>query len=425
MLSVAHSPSVSSAPLSVALPLATISFFIAFASWTLFAIVGVHLKGSLGLSGTLFGLLVSWPSLRGGVLSLPLGLLAQRYGGRKVLIGSLLGLCPGLLGVILADSFWGFMLAGTGLGVAGGLFSAGLLYVSRLVPAERAGVCLGCFGAGMTGAAFTFLMVPMVHAAYDWQLAPVAYLLVTSLALVLVVAFTEPEAPEGPAGQRLWSGHALKGLWAPRIWYYCLQFMFMFGGLLALILWLPDYLTDRYQLDLQTSARLAMLFSLPGALLQVAGGSLADRWPPERTLKFALAGATLVLLLLSYPPMSVTVQAVTGPLQLQLVMPLALCLLLLMTLGGLFGLGLGSLYRLMYDDYPAHTGVVGGAVLFAGGLAAFLLPPLFGVADDLLGIPSAAFMLLFAIALSCSLAFVLSSRAAERRRLLQQSANGG
>ena len=46
-----------------ALGLSTFAFTVCFAVWTIFSIIGVKIKGELGLSDTQFGLLVATPVL--------------------------------------------------------------------------------------------------------------------------------------------------------------------------------------------------------------------------------------------------------------------------------------------------------------------------------------------------------------------------
>lgn len=53
-----------------ALGLSTFAFTVCFAVWTIFSIIGVRIKGELGLSDTQFGLLVATPVLTGSVSSL-------------------------------------------------------------------------------------------------------------------------------------------------------------------------------------------------------------------------------------------------------------------------------------------------------------------------------------------------------------------
>ncbi len=56
-----------------ALTLSTIAFTACFAVWTIFSIIGVAIKGELGLNDTQFGLLVATPILTGSLTRIFLG----------------------------------------------------------------------------------------------------------------------------------------------------------------------------------------------------------------------------------------------------------------------------------------------------------------------------------------------------------------
>ena len=62
----------------------TLAFTINFAVWTMFSVIGIKIKGELGLSETEFGLLIATPILTGSLVRLPLGILTDRFGGRRV-----------------------------------------------------------------------------------------------------------------------------------------------------------------------------------------------------------------------------------------------------------------------------------------------------------------------------------------------------
>ena len=62
----------------------TLAFTINFAVWTMFSVIGIKIKGELGLSETEFGLLIATPILTGSLVRLPLGIITDRFGGRIV-----------------------------------------------------------------------------------------------------------------------------------------------------------------------------------------------------------------------------------------------------------------------------------------------------------------------------------------------------
>src|SRR5690625_475768 len=62
-----------------------------------------------------------------------------------------------------------------------------------------------------------------------------------------------------------------------------------------------------------------------------------------------------------------------------------------------FAFGMASTFKYVADDFPDNMGVVSGIVGLVGGVGGFLLPVLFGIALDLTGVRSSAFMLLYGI----------------------------
>jgi NNP family nitrate/nitrite transporter-like MFS transporter len=406
------------APLSVVLPLAFVAVFMAFACWTLLAVMGVHMKQMLALSSTGFGLLLATPVLAGGLLAVPLGFVIEARGGRQVILGCLAGLSLVLVALMLVQSYFGLLLVATGLGLSGGLFISGLHYVVSHSATHRMGAAMGCCGAGMIGGGFSYLLVPLIHEAFRWQVAPMAYLLMLVITMALIYLLTDPEdISDGEPGKAPGSDSEL---WPRLLGSFCLSYSVLFGGFVALALWLPDYLASQHELSLKQGAGLAILFIVPGALAQVPGGWLADKLGPKRVIRWALLACLGLLLGLPYPPMhlSITGYERTYPVELNLPVPAVIAMLML--LGTAMGLGLGGLLRQLYDFFPQHVGIAGGFMLMAACLLSFALPLLFGLGNDIVGIRSIAFMLLFMVTGVALIVSERASRAEERRVLLAQ-----
>jgi NNP family nitrate/nitrite transporter-like MFS transporter len=60
-------------------------------------------------------------------------------------------------------------------------------------------------------------------------------------------------------------------------------------------------------------------------------------------------------------------------------------------------IGMAAVYKHIPVYYPDHVGAVGGLVGAIGGLGGFFLPIAFGVMNDLIGVWTSCFMLLFAL----------------------------
>ena len=169
--------SVSEGQRRIALGASTIAFMACFAVWTIFSIIGIQIQKQLGLSDTEFGLLVGTPILTGAVSRLFIGILADRFGGRRVMALVMLTAAVAAFGLSFARTYVQFILAALFMGVAGGSFAAGVAYVARWYPKARTGTALGIFGMGTFGAAITnfssFLMVALgwIAVARIWAAA--------------------------------------------------------------------------------------------------------------------------------------------------------------------------------------------------------------------------------------------------------------
>ncbi|VAV94897.1 Nitrate/nitrite transporter NarK, partial [hydrothermal vent metagenome] len=145
-----------------ALGLSTLAFTVCFAVWTIFSIIGVKIKGELGLSETQFGLLVATPVLTGSLSRIFLGVWTDQFGGRIMLPLQMLITAISVWLLASVQTYAVFLMIALGLGLAGGSFIIGIAYVSRWFEAERQGTALGIFGAGNVGAAVTNFAAPFL-----------------------------------------------------------------------------------------------------------------------------------------------------------------------------------------------------------------------------------------------------------------------
>ena len=109
----------------------TISFTICFAVWMMFAVIGIPIKKTLGLSETEFGLLAAMPVLTGSLVRVPLGMWTDRYGGRIVFFLLMLATVIPIYLISYATEYWHFLTLALFVGLAGGSFSVVAVYVAR------------------------------------------------------------------------------------------------------------------------------------------------------------------------------------------------------------------------------------------------------------------------------------------------------
>lgn len=403
---------------SRALSLSTVAFTACFAVWTIFSIIGVAIKAELGLNEFEFGLLVATPILTGSLTRLFLGVWTEKFGGRIVFPLQMLlaALATSLL--TFAHTYPMYLAAALGVGLAGGSFIIGVAYVSRWYPAGKQGTALGIFGAGNVGAAVTKFIAPFVMVAYGWH--GVANAWAVGLALMAVIFFVfakdDPElVARSKSGVR---APTLAEQFAPlanlQVWRFSLYYFFVFGGFVALALWLPHYLISVYGMDVETAGMSAAAFSLSASLFRAYGGHLSDRFGARTVMYWTFGFSLILLFMLSYPPTSYVIQGKDGPIAFSTQMDQWPFVGTLFVLGFFLSLGKAAVFKHIPVYYPNHVGAVGGLVGMIGGLGGFVLPITFGVLLDVTGIYTSCFVVLFGI-VAVSLAWMhLSIRAMER-----------
>jgi NNP family nitrate/nitrite transporter-like MFS transporter len=393
--------SINSADQGRALWLSTLAFTVCFAAWTIFAIIGVQIKKDLGLSDTQFGLLVGTPILTGSLVRLLLGVWADQYGGRIVSVIVMLLAAAATFMLTWAYDYTTFLIAALGVGMAGGMFSVGVAYVSKWYPKEKQGTALGIFGAGNVGAAVTKFLAPMVMVAYGWQ--AVAQIWAAGLVVMaLIFFFGTKDDPDLAARRKAGvKPEPLSAMLVPlknlQVWRFSLYYFFVFGGFVALALWLPRYYTGVYGLDIVTAGMLAAAYSIPGSLFRVLGGTLSDKVGARKVMYWTLIGSVICTFLLSYPATHYVVRGIRGPIEFDIAIGFVPFTILTFALGFFMSLGKAAVYKHIPVYYPNRVGAVGGVVGLIGGLGGFFMPIAFGFMNDLVGVWTSCFMLLFVV----------------------------
>lgn len=405
-------------PQQRALWMSTAAFTACFAVWTIFSIIGIEVQKQLGLSETQFGLLIGMPILTGSLIRLILGIWADQHGGRLVQVLVMLAAAAATWMLTYADSYASFLLAAVGVGIAGGAFSVGVAYVSRWFPASRQGLALGIFGAGNVGAAVTKLLAPMVMVALGWQ-AVAQYWAIGLAVMAVIFWFTTSDDPEQEQRRREGAkppslASMLEPLKNVQVWRFSLYYFFVFGGFVALSLWLPRYLIGVYGMDIRTAGMVAAAYSIPASLFRVYGGVLSDKFGARRVMYWTFGVSIACCFLLAYPPTDYVIHGIEGPIRFTLSTGVTGFIVLVFVLGFFMSLGKAAVYKHIPVYYPKHVGAVGGIVGLVGGLGGFLLPIAFGALNDLVGIWQSCFALLFVVVLASLVWMHVSIRAMER-----------
>ncbi len=308
-----------------------------------------------------FALALAIQNLSWGVFGIFAGMLADRFGAFRVLVGGAVLYGLGLLGMALSTSSLGFALT---TGVLIGAAQAGTTYaviygvIGRQIAPEKRSWAMGV--AAAAGSFGQFLMVPVegyLIATFGWQEALLALSAVVLLVAPLALGLREPGFGGGAAPHREQTiGQALREAFGYRSFQLLMAGYFVCGFQVVFIgVHMPSYLKDN-GLSPQVASYALALIGLFNVFGTYAAGALGQRMLKKNILAFIyFARAVAIALFLWAPltPMSVYVfSAVMGLLWLSTVPPTNA------TVAQIFGI--------------AHLSMLGGFVFFSHQVGSFM-----------------------------------------------------
>jgi NNP family nitrate/nitrite transporter-like MFS transporter len=373
--------------------LSTASFTVLFAVWLMLGVLGVPIKDELRLDNVQFGWLTAMAVLSGSIFRLPLGILTDRLGGRVVMTALLVATALPTYFMAGLRSFEALLACTFLFGIAGNSFSIGIAWNAAWFPRERQGLALGVFGAGNVGASVTKLLGPALIVIVPsaglmggaipggWRFIPVLYAVVL-IAMGELVWLHAPKPDRRPGKDRSLASQ-LAPLRAVRVWRFGLYYVVVFGGFVALSLWLPNYYKTVYGFSLGKAALFTALFIFPASLLRPVGGWLSDRFGARPVTYTVFTAMLLACIPLCAPDGALGFRV--GP---------SAFFLLIEVLGVSMGVGMASVFKYIPEYFPKDVGAVGGLVGTLGAFGGFLLPLGFGYLESSSGRPNGCFWIL-------------------------------
>jgi NNP family nitrate/nitrite transporter-like MFS transporter len=396
----AANPLAWSSEMKRALALSTIGFAITFAVWGLISALVPQFVQMYHLSFEQKSVLIAIPVLLGSIGRLPMGILADKYGGR-IIFGLLLVFCliPAV-GASLTHSYTSLVLWGFVIGCAGTSFSIGVAFTSKWFRAEQQGTALGIYGMGNIGQSIAVFGAPVLVASTgDWR---IPFLVFGVLAAVFGVLFLVL-ARNAPVKVQPKKFHEYLGIFKrePIAWVLSLFYFLTFGGFVALGIYLPTFLKDIFGLTPTDAGARVAGFVILATMMRPVGGWLADKYGGAPVLLVVFAVIAILSLGLTSPGIFVFTVGALGT-------------------AAALGLGNGAVFKLVPEYFPKETGTVTGLVGAFGGLGGFFPPLVLGFIRSGTGSYALGFVFLSGFAVMCLGVnyFVFLRRLAAERRLL-------
>jgi MFS transporter, NNP family, nitrate/nitrite transporter len=357
--------------------LGTVSFTVCFAAWGLISAFAPTFRQRFHLSATQAALLVAVPVLLGALARIPIGMLADRFGGRVVFTLLMFFVAFPVAFVPSANSYRDLLIVAFLLGMAGSSFAVGVGYVSRWYSMETQGSALGTYGLGNVGQSAAVFFGPVAAAAFGFRSVYLGMAIILVVWAVVFATFarnaSQTTRPKGFSEMIGVLAHE------PLAWALAGFYFLTFGGFVAFSIYLPTLLRDQFALQPADAGFRTAGFVVLATLCRPIGGWLSDQIGGSRVLSWILPAVAAFGLLLAVQSMLPFTVGALG------------CAVLL-------GIGNGAVFQLVPRYFPDQRATVTGLVGAMGGMGGFFPPLLLGAFRDKLGIIWPGFLLLSLVA---------------------------
>jgi predicted MFS family arabinose efflux permease len=266
------------------------------------------ISSDLGWGRETFALAIAVQNLVWGATQPFTGMVADRFGSARVVIGGCILYVLGLLLMSTATAPWLFVLtAGVliGTGLSGVTFSVISGVLGRRYPPEKRSMVLGI--AAAAGSFGQFAILPLTQwllSNWGWHMALIALagvaMLIAPLAAVLVERHeTQAHAFKQSAGQAIHEAVGHKGYVLLTLGFFVCGFQVVFVGV-----HLPAYLADK-GMPAHVAVMALAIVGLANIVGTYVAGWLGGRMSKKYILSFIYFGRAVVFALFYWVPLSV------------------------------------------------------------------------------------------------------------------------
>ena len=359
--------------------LGTGAFALCFAVFGSVSAMMPELKREFHLAPVQASIAMAIPVLLGSLGRIPLGLLADRIGGRKVFTGTMLASVIAAVLMGWVQSYSQLLLFGLFTGIALASFSVGVAFVSGWYPPEKQGFALGVYGAGNIGQSLAAFGAPLLFPHIGLRNTFWSFAALLALWCVIFYVAAKDAPRNAPSKSFL---QVVRPLSEKMSWVLSSFYFLTFGGFVAMSIYLPMFLTELFKLTPQDAGLRTAGFVLLATLMRPVGGWLSDKVGGLPILLWIFPFVAAMALIMTFQTM------------------------VLFTIGALgmaaaIGLGNGAVFKMVPQYFPQSVGAVTGLIGAMGGLGGFFPPLALGIIRQQTGSFFWGFGLLALFALLC------------------------
>lgn len=365
----------------LALTMGTLSMMVCFMVWLCLAPLVDVILNNAGVQVSEFqrSFLLATPILLGSIMRIPMGILTDRWGGKKSYIVLMIFLIIPVLMMPRVHSYGMLIFTALLLGMAGTSFAIGVSYVTGFFAPEKQGLVLGIVGVGNIGTAFSAFFLPRL--VKTMSLNGIFYLLVV---LLIVFAVLMLFCPESKTNKEATIGKSLSVAKEKDTWFLALFYFLTFGMFMSMSNLLPTFMTKLFSQSLVDAGIWAAVFAVIGTLLRPVGGYLSDKIRPMTLLKYDFIALIVIAIVLG---IFLKTQGIFST--------------IVVLIAILVGMGNGIIFKMVPFVSSGNTGAVTGFVGAMGGLGGYFPPIVLGIIKQSTGGYEIGIYLIAVVALIC------------------------
>ncbi|HSB42669.1 MAG TPA: MFS transporter [Methylomirabilota bacterium] len=236
-------------------------------------------------------------------MQVPVGVLTDRLGARRVMLGCMGVMAVGAVAFALSRTYGQSLLARCLLGVgAAATWLPGLRLIHEWFEPRERGLATGLFSAGGgLGGTTALLLLPVLATRLGWRGAyaalAVPVLITMAAAWILVRPSRSPRSPAGAPGEVLVAFREV--LTTRALWPFNLYVIFSYGGYFGLLTWLPTFLVKSEGLSQAQAGFVTALITAGTIVSWPLAGLLSDRLGRRKPI-FLVSQALSVVVCLAF-----------------------------------------------------------------------------------------------------------------------------